>query len=207
MQGIRQTDSLLVRPFTAERFGAARRQPSLAETQARLAIGIMNTRGVEDHEKIRQIQTMLDQGLDIKNAPGFLIDTLYAVSLKECGPKVFQFVVDKGANIYEQDAKGMTVVHHIVKMPFPPMGLLTIVLNADEKQEKRLANLPDKNLFTPLHHAARKGYLGAIKRLLEHHGDPTLKTNRNQDALQLAILSRKADAIEEIRTAIAARQS
>ncbi len=181
------------------RFGAPR--PLSAQAQWRQAAeGLLVDSAKTTAEKMAAMDALFAQGWDLKHPDNkqLILSAVSAVGMKDSEPAIVDYLIGKGLYLYAQGHLNWNAAHQVVNMPFPPYGLLTSLLKADQQQEKRLANMPDKKGFTPVHVAARKGYLGALQRFVQFQADFTLKTPRNQDVHSLVLLSKKRPAIDYV---------
>lgn len=195
----KQTLRLPVRQFSQPPVFSGKPNPQRQLEQQ--ASSILFDSQLKTADKTQRLDQLFGQGWDLtqpENA-NILLSAVTAVGIKQSEPRMVEYLIKKGANLYAQGHLGWNAAHQVVNMPFPPYSLLTMLLKADSQQQKRLANMPDQKGFTPVHTAARKGYLGALERFKEYGADFTLKTPRNQDAYKLACLSKKQPAIDFVR--------
>jgi ankyrin repeat protein len=77
---------------------------------------------------------------------------------------VARFLVGRGADVRARDGKGGSALDLAVSCDAPGLALFLLAAGAE-------ADPPPAHSPTPLHHAARKGYLGVVEELLRRGAD------------------------------------
>ena len=142
------------------------------------------------NEGIKEVSLILFKEVDPNN------NKLYASLLHQASEKgntkAISLLLENGTDPNLFDARGRTPLHYAVSSYYANNAVFNLLIKNGGD-----VNIRDKVFHeTPLHEAAQKGHIEAVKFLLEHGAKPNLLDDQGRSPLNHAILSNCNNAYE-----------
>lgn len=145
------------------------------------------------------LEVLLAAGADIEFPhPGKRACAVHAAASDPVAIEGMRTLIEKGANLDAQDARGFTPLH--IAISFRKLQGLTRLRNENTVrllvQNGASPDIPDIQGETPMHKAARLGAISFVQLLLDYGADPLAEDRNGETALHRAAEGDHEDIVE-----------
>ncbi|KAL2758679.1 hypothetical protein ACRALDRAFT_2058014 [Sodiomyces alcalophilus JCM 7366] len=156
------------------------------------------TRGFE-HDEMAFF--LLDHGADM-NFESYYAETPLSSAVQHASPGAIRELLRRGGDVQKGE-----LLQHALDRTSDVEEVLRILLehgaplnvNMYENHTRSMNMWFFMDLGTPLHKAATQGNLEAVRLLLDHGADPTIKDNKGRTALEYAVKAGHSDVVKVLR--------